>query len=113
MQSFDYYAEMPVSVTICDAKGVILYMNQKSIATFKDDGGASLIGTSLKDCHPAPAWEKLVTLLEEQKSNTYTIEKLGKHKLIHQTPWYADGKYMGLVEFSFEIPAEMPNFIRG
>lgn len=110
---FDYFAEIPVAVTICDAEGIILYMNQKSIATFQADGGAALIGKNMLDCHPGQAREKLAALLKEQKSNIYTIEKKGKHKWIQQTPWYEGGKFKGLIEFSTEIPAEIPHFIRG
>ena len=39
-------------------------------------------------------------------------EKNGVKKLIYQTPWYENGEFMGLVEFSLEIPFEMPHYIR-
>lgn len=113
MSSLSYFDELDVAVTVCDLKGTILYMNQKSILTFAKDGGGSLIGKSLLDCHPEPARKKLLDLLEKQTSNTYTIEKNSLHKMIHQTPWFEDGKCKGLIEFSFEIPQEIPNFIRG
>jgi transcriptional regulator with PAS, ATPase and Fis domain len=113
MGPLSYFDELPMAVTVCDAKGMILYMNHKSIQTFSKDGGASLIGKSLLDCHPEPARQKLLALLESQAANTYTIEKNGVHKMIHQTPWFEDGKYKGLIEFSFEIPSQVPHFIRG
>lgn len=108
-----YFDEIPAAVTVCDTDGIILYMNNKSISTFKKDGGADLVGKSLFDCHPGASKEKLRALLESQKTNTYTIEKNGVHKMIYQTSWFEDGKFRGLIEFSFEIPAEMPHFIRG
>lgn len=113
MKGFAYFDEMPVAVTVCDSKGIILYMNNKSAATFTKDGGSDLVGKSVLDCHPEPARGKLQALLDSQNANSYTIEKDGKKKLVHQTPWFDGGDFMGLVEFSFEIPAELPNFKRG
>ena len=45
-------------------------------------------------------------------TNAYTIEKNGVKKLIYQTPWFDGGKFAGLIEFSMEIPRELPHFIR-
>lgn len=104
--------EFPGAVTVCDGNGIILEMNQRAIETFADDGGAKLIGTNALDCHPEPARSKMAQMLKEQKSNVYTIEKKGKKKLIYQSPWYRQGKFVGLVELSLEIPFDMPHFIR-
>ncbi len=105
--------EFPGAITVCDANGIILEMNDKAIETFQAEGGAALIGTNVLDCHPEPARRKLKHLLETRQSNVYTIEKRGVKKLIYQTPWYQDGQYGGLVEVSLEIPAAMPHFVRG
>jgi len=105
--------EFPGAVTVCDAKGIIVAMNDRSAKSNAEDGGLSLIGKNLLDCHPEPARSKLKELLEKQQSNVYTIEKKGKKKLIYQSPWYQEGKFAGLVELSLEIPFEMPNFVRG
>lgn len=113
MNFTDYYNELPMAVTVCDREGIVLYMNQKSIATFAKDGGADLIGKSLLDCHSESSRKKLLQLIESQSTNTYTVEKNGIRKLIHQTPWFEGGELKGLIEFSFEISAEMPHFIRG
>lgn len=112
MNDLNYFEELPAAITVCDRDGIIVYMNQKSIANFAKDGGAALIGRSLYDCHPGASKEKLRALIESQKINTYTIEKNGVHKMIYQTPWFADGVFSGLIEFSFEIPAEVPHFVR-
>ena len=69
-------------------------------------------------CHPAPAKTKLKGLLEHQQLNAYTIEKTltdgsKVKKLIYQTPWWKeDGSFGGLIEYSIEIPFEMPHFVR-
>jgi len=103
----------PGAVTVCDREGVILEMNERSVASFADDGGAALIGTNALDCHPEPARGKLAGLLAAGKTNAYTIEKRGMKKLVYQAPWYRDGAYAGFVELSLEIPFEMPHFVRG
>jgi transcriptional regulator with PAS, ATPase and Fis domain len=103
----------PGAVTVCDATGRILEMNQKAIRTFADDGGAALIGKNLLDCHPEPSRSKVAGLLERREANVYTIEKRGVRKLIYQSPWYEGGEYRGLVELSLDLPAEMPHFVRG
>jgi transcriptional regulator with PAS, ATPase and Fis domain len=105
-----YFEEIPGAVTVCDTRGMILYMNAKARKTFKD--GDYLIGKSLLDCHPEPARSKLIDLLEHPRTNSYTIEKNSNHKWIQQVPWYRFGKFAGLIEFSFEIPEEIPHFIR-
>jgi transcriptional regulator with PAS, ATPase and Fis domain len=100
------------AITVCDADGIIIEMNDQAAETFKKDGGADLIGKNLLDCHPEPARSKLRDLMISRKVNCYTIEKNGIKKIIYQTPWYKNGKYAGLVELSIEIPFEMPHFVR-
>ncbi len=112
MSNQDWIREFPAAITVCDSKGKILMMNDKSCATFADEGGAKLIGTNLLDCHPEPSRTKVVELLKFGTSNVYTIEKEGIKKMIYQSPWYDNGKYAGFVEFSLPIPKEIPHFIR-
>ncbi len=104
--------EFPAAITVCDSKGIVVAMNDKSCLTFADDGGEKLIGTNLLDCHPEPARTKVADLLKSGKPNIYTIEKAGVKKLIYQSPWYENGKYAGFVEISLPIPREMPHFVR-
>jgi hypothetical protein len=101
------------AITVCGKNGVITYMNDKSIKTFENDGGAKLIGTNVLDCHPEPSRTQLSGMLETEKKNVYTIEKNGKKKLIYQTPYYENDEYKGFVELSLEIPEVMENFVRG
>ncbi len=112
MPDFSWIQEFPGAVTVCDRAGVVLYMNEKSAQTFRDDGGAALVGKSLLDCHPEPARSRLRRLLETGEKNVYTIEKKGVKKIVYQAPWYANGELAGLVELSLDIPFEMPHFIR-
>jgi len=101
-----------VAVTVCDADGIVLEINERAAKTFERQDGKQLVGQNLLDCHPEPARSKLLQLMENQRKNVYTIEKQGIKKLIYQSPWYVDGRYGGFVELSLEIPAVMPHFVR-
>lgn len=101
-----------VAITVCNREGTILYMNGRSESTFAADGGGTLAGKSLMPCHPEAARRKIGRLMETGQANTYTIEKNGAKKLIHQAPWYENGELGGLVEFSIVLPVDMPHFIR-
>jgi hypothetical protein len=79
---------------------------------FAKDGGRALVGKNLLDCHPEPARLRFAARLASATPNTYTIEKKGVRKLIHQVPWYRDGVFSGVVELSFELPATLPHFVR-
>jgi len=111
-QNFNWANEFPSAITVCDKEGIILYMNDKSRTTFEKDGGQKLIGQNLLDCHPEPAKTRLKKMLSEGKSNSYTIEKNGIKKIIHQSPWFENGEYKGFVELSIVLPFEMHHFIR-
>lgn len=108
----DWFKELPIAITVCDAQGVILDMNDAAAKVFEEDGGYKLIGANALDCHPEPARSKLARMLEQSQANIYTVEKNGKKKLIYQTPWYRHGQYAGFVELSLVIPFNMPHFIR-
>jgi transcriptional regulator with PAS, ATPase and Fis domain len=104
---------MDVAITVCDREGVIVAMNEQATRTFAAGGGRELLGKKLWDCHPEAAREKIRRLMATGTANSYTIEKNGVRKLIHQAPWHAQGELAGLVEFSFVIPAGLPHFKRG
>jgi transcriptional regulator with PAS, ATPase and Fis domain len=104
---FSWVKEFSAAVTVCDPDGIILEMNDKSAKTFAGDGGRALIGQNVFDCHPNPARSKLERLMDARQKNTYTIEKNGVKKLIHQCPWFQNGEYAGFIELSFEIPFNM------
>ncbi len=112
MNEHEWVKEFPCAITICNAEGIIIEMNDKSIEIFEKEGGKKLLSTNILDCHPEPARSKLKEQLLSQKNNVYTIEKDGRKKLIYQSPWYKDGEFSGIVELSIEIPSELPHFIR-
>ena len=112
MNEHAWIKEFPAAVTVCDAEGILLEMNDKAAKTFEKDGGYKLIGANMLDCHPEPARNKLAELMKNRQTNIYTIEKKGVKKLIYQSPWYQNGEYAGFIEISMEIPFDMPHFIR-
>ena len=75
------------AITVCDLDGVVTYQNTRSR-------------------------EIINRLIANGENNSYTIQKGALRKLIYQTPWYESGDVAGLVEFSLEIPDEMPHYIR-
>lgn len=101
-----------VSVVACDTAGVCTYMNERACQSFAKEGGRALVGRSLIDCHPEPARSRLLDMLRTPRANSYTIEKAGK-KLVHQTPFFREGVFAGVVEIVIELPALLPHFVRG
>lgn len=106
------FDRVPYIVTISDQNGTIIYMNHESIATFSPDG-QSLVGHNLSEFHGPRAKQMIDHMMTTGETNTYTIEKRGAKKIIHQAPWYdQNGKIAGLIELSIRIPFEMPHYIR-
>jgi transcriptional regulator with PAS, ATPase and Fis domain len=104
--------EFEGAVTVCDREGVITYINNRANKQFIKDGGKDLLGTNLLDCHPEPSRSKLISMLNTPTINTYTVEKKGIKRIIHQVPNYTKGVFSGVIEISFEIPKELPHFKR-
>lgn len=108
--NFEWAEQMNCAVTVCDADGIILYMNEKSRQTFARHG--DLIGKNLFECHNENSRAKIRHMLATGESNSYTISKDGLKKMIYQTPWRRDGQIAGMVEISMVIPEDMPHYVR-
>jgi transcriptional regulator with PAS, ATPase and Fis domain len=112
LKEAEWTKDFPISIMICDLRGIIVAMNEKAAEMYTKDGGKELIGKNLFDCHPEPARTRLQQLLETGETNLYTTEKKGIKKLIYQAPWLQDGQRRGMIELVFELPFNMPHFIR-
>jgi transcriptional regulator with PAS, ATPase and Fis domain len=112
LPEYSWVKDFSGAFTVCDQHGTIIEMNDKAALSFTDEGGRALIGKSVLDCHPEPARSQLKRLMDNHLSNTYTIEKHGVKKLVHQTPWFHAGEYSGFIELSLEIPFEMTHSVR-
>jgi hypothetical protein len=108
----DWAKEFPGAITVCDRDGITLYMNDRSAATFAGDGGASLLGQSLVVCHPEPSRSRLLELLRTAGTNTYTVEKAGVRKLIHQCPWFRIANTPASWNSRLVLPETMPHHVR-
>ena len=108
----DYFEKADIAVTVCAKDGTILDMNAKSCRTFLKPGDAELIGKNVLDCHPEPARSMLADMLQNPRTNAYTVEKEGVKKLIYHCPWYDGSDYAGFLELSIVLPENMPNRIR-
>lgn len=102
-----WFEELPVGITVCDEKGIILSMNDRASLIFKKSGGKDLIGRSLLDCHPPQARQKVLELLEKKQPHAYTLEKKGIQYLLYQAPWYEEGQFKGFVEFILALPGQL------
>ena len=108
----EWIEKLDGNVIVSDASGKIIYMNEKAIAQYEREGGSSLIGQDLLECHNEASRKKIMEIMASGQKNVYTIEKLGKRKIIYQSPWSRDGEFRGIIELSLEIPIDMPHFLR-
>ncbi len=109
----DWVKGFPGAVTVTDASHRVVYMNDASAETFADRGGRALVGTDLMSHHNPRSREIIENLLATGGTNTYTIERSGVRKLIHQTAWRdSSGEIAGLVELSLVLPGDMPHRTR-
>ncbi|HNQ43589.1 MAG TPA: PAS domain-containing protein [Candidatus Cloacimonadota bacterium] len=108
----DWIQGLPIAITVCDKDGTITEMNAKSCATFASYGGSDLIGKSIYAYHPPHCNDMIRSMLATGEPHSYTIEKQGIKKLIHQQPYFVDGEVAGVVEMSIELPLEMPHYVR-
>jgi len=109
----EWIEKLDGNVIVCDAQGIIIYMNERATLNYAKEGGADLLGRNLMECHGEQSRKKILEIMETHQKNVYTIEKRGKKKIVYQSPWM-DGKvFKGIIEFSLEIPFEMPHYIRG
>lgn len=103
-QTFDYLESVPnIAATVCDKQGVVLYQNRRAI-----DRDGDVVGKNLYDCHNPKSGAMIRHMIESGESNTYQIIRHGRHKLLHQTPWYdEEGNVAGLIELAIDLPNEM------
>lgn len=105
----NYFDTVPnIAATICDKEGVVLYQNKRAV-----DRDGDVVGKNLYGCHNQKSGEMIRHMIETGSSNTYQIIRHGKHKLLHQTPWYdEEGNVAGLIELAIDLPDDMPVFNR-
>ena len=104
MKSFNYLDTVDFAATVCDKEGIVLYQNERAI---KRDGNVT--GKNLYGCHGEEAGRMIRHMIETGTNNTYETISHGKHRLIHQAPWYDEsGAVAGLIELSIDLPDNLP-----
>ncbi len=102
-----------MTVMHCDTRGRVTYMNKKCGEMFKKFGGMELIGKNIFDCHPEGANAKLKEIMDKRVSHSYSIERDGRKTMLHSFPLLNDkGEYIGFGEITYEIPYDMPHYVR-
>ncbi|HLP60487.1 MAG TPA: PAS domain-containing protein, partial [Candidatus Deferrimicrobium sp.] len=71
MKNQTWTQEFPAAITICNAEGVIIEMNEAAAKVFANDGGAQLVGKNALDCHPEPSRSKMREMLKKPAVNAY------------------------------------------
>jgi transcriptional regulator with PAS, ATPase and Fis domain len=112
MDKQDWFKNFPGAITVTDAAGFILSMNEKSAEMFKTDGGYALLGRNAITCHKEPTQTKVRKIYDTQQPNIYSILKNGKKQLIYQTPYFVEDKFAGVVEICLNLPDQIPHFDR-
>jgi len=111
-KGLDWFEELPCSITMCDRRYRILYMNDSAAEATASDGGKALIGKNLLDCHPPEAQKKLKRVMASGRPDVYTVEKKGVKEMVYHCHWKKGGRVGGLVELVFVLPDTVPHHIR-
>lgn len=103
----DWVKEIDIAITVSDKNGKFIEMNDKSVKTFANEGGAELIGSDILNCHNENSKNIIRDIKDSGRKNIYIVEKEGQRKLIYQSPWTKDGEPQGLIELSIVLPDEI------
>jgi transcriptional regulator with PAS, ATPase and Fis domain len=104
-----WFKDFPGSITITDAKGIILEMNEKAAASYRDSGGYELIGKSAITCHEGPVRQTVQKMYDEPAMRIYTTRENGQKVLVTHAPVFSDEGFMGIVEMVIDIPESIPH----
>lgn len=102
----DYHKEVDFTISICDKEGKIVYLNDRGVETFKDDGGLELLGSNILDCHPEPSKSQLKEMFISHETNFIFKGQGSSRRLIYQTPIFKEKEYNGYMEMIIPIPEQ-------
>ncbi len=75
MSEHEWIKEFPAAITVCDASGILLEMNDRAAKTYAKDGGYELLGKNMLDCHPEVGAEQSGTACSLPMRRTFTPSK--------------------------------------
>ena len=102
------FENMNAAILACDANFKVIYQNEKCRQLFNEElGRANYIGADLSECHKPETTEKVKGYFKEYKEKErpldyYVMEESDQKITVVNVPFYADGKFAGVVEFIFE-----------
>lgn len=76
MKNFDWAESTACGITVCDANGMITYMNAAACEMKHGD----FTGKNVMDCHNEHSREIIQQMLKDGGTNAYTIEKNGQKR---------------------------------
>jgi hypothetical protein len=97
---------------VCDKRYTILYLNAKAAEVYSVEGGKGLVGKNMMSCHPPEAQAKLRKVMTSGRPNAYTIGMKGAERFVYQCHWKKGRRVGGLVQFTFELPNEVPKVVK-
>lgn len=112
MSENDWCNEIAMEIMVSTRDGKIVEMNKAAQTVFKPDGGLNLLGKDILECHPQPARQKLLNMMDTQNTNAFLDTENGIKRFYFQSPWYLSGEYSGFIELSFEVGGEIPHYKR-
>jgi hypothetical protein len=101
------------SLTISDQDFQIIYMNDRALAFYAEDGGATLIGQNLLDCHNAEQTAVIRNAYARYRAGDLTptryraqAEDSAPETIVH-IPLIVAGQFRGIAELIWNERAEL------
>ena len=83
MSEHEWIKEFPAAITVCDATGVLLEMNDRAAKTYANDGGYELLGKNMLDCHPEFGARQDGTIAGRAR----------EERLLHREEWHQEADF--------------------
>lgn len=109
MEQALWFKNLPACITVTDANGIILEMNDQAAESYRDGGGRNLIGKSAIACHEEPVRQTVQRMYDTAKGRIYTTHEGGQKILVVHAPYFSDGVFKGIVELVIDVPAVIPH----
>ncbi|MEA3376128.1 MAG: PAS domain-containing protein [Chloroflexota bacterium] len=107
------FAGLSTTVTIADEDGCIVFMNDRAIAHYADQGGEALIGTNLRDCHNPTSQEKTRQMYARHRAGDLSPTRYherrqdGTARSIVVIPITVEGQFRGIAELMWNERREL------
>jgi PAS domain S-box-containing protein len=91
------------AVVICNLDHEIIYMNPAAAQYYGKKGGASLVGTSIMDCHNQDSQDKMKRVVDwfaasPENNIVYTFHNEAQNKDVYMVALRSEGRLIGYYE---------------